>query len=467
MTFLILGLLLIMFIAFCVMVWKAAENWRWFHMTGAIITMILATILLFPTAMSLKSRQAWHKIKEDLEKQLEEAEEEHRILMYGDPNDPASGEGLASLNIKLAKVGTEAGRRWRGLRSQNADPANVTLVKPVDPAQQDPNAPQNGANEPLIPQGLVVYGFAERPFPNVDKPIPQFYLGEFRVTQSGPTQVTLAPTGSLEPAQVQAISGGQATSWSLYEMLPLDGHDPFIVPESEPSNDNVLGRVDEQLVNAILRTASPETRADYLKDGQRDSPEEPAARWVKIEFTKKHSIDVDSPQQVGALEGSFFDLSGRSLDTRLQRDEGGNVSFAVGDTLVVKEEASKQLIDVDQVARLVDTYYLRPLNDYRFALRRIRLRINQLSSRQLELQFEQEQLQETISNTTEMLELVQAEKIKLEQDLAQTQIEVKAVREYHDQLVDDVRVARETLTRLYKSNHMREQELDRLVAPKQ
>ena len=87
MKFLILAVLLGFFIAFVVMVVKAAKNWRWYHITSAVITMLLAMVLLFPTAASLKSRQAWHKIKEDLEQQLRNVEQENEILQYGDPND--------------------------------------------------------------------------------------------------------------------------------------------------------------------------------------------------------------------------------------------------------------------------------------------------------------------------------------------------------------------------------------------
>lgn len=468
MKFIILGLLLIIFIAFCVMVWKAAQNWRWYHMVAAVITMILALVFLFPTAMSLKSRQAWHDLKEKLETQLEGVQEEHRLIMYGDPSDPSAPEGLADLNVKMSKIGIEAGRRWRNLDLQNADANSISLSKPAPPPEIGGEAPaaDPAANEPLIPQELVVYGFAERNVANVDRKIPWTYLGEFRVTASSPTQVTLTPTGPLEAAQIQEIGSGRATSWSLYEMLPLDGHDPFVAAESQPSNDNVLGRVDDSLVRAILKDANPDTITKYLEDGKRDSPlmrQYPESRWVKIEFTKKHPIDVDSPQQVGALDGSFFDESGRSLDSRLQRGEGqGEITFAVGEILIVKEEAAKQLVDVEGVAKLIDTYYMRPLNDYRYVLKRTRLRITALNTRLKELEFERDQLQAAFDATQKMVDIVQIEKVQLEQDLAQTQIEKKAIGDYHNQLVEDVRKAKETLTRLYKNNHMREQELDRL-----
>ncbi|TWU08352.1 hypothetical protein [Stieleria varia] len=472
MKFVILGLLIVLFIGFCVAVWKAAQNWRWYHITAAVITMILSIVFLFPTANVLKSRQAWHKIKEELEERLEKAEQETHLIRYGDLSDPTAAVGLSDLTLELSKIGIEAGRRWRNLRMRSGDANTVSLTKPVlqqpvDPAlaaAADPAAPAaaDPAAGPMVPVGLIVYGFAEGPFPNVDRPIPVKYLGEFKVTASDPNSVTLTPTSALEQTQVAAITGGQAVSWSLYEMLPLDGHDPFIVDASKPTDDNILGRVDEALVNALLRNARPDTLQAYLNDGKKGKSSKTENNWVKIEFIKKHQIDVDSPEQRGALDGGFFDNNGRSVDSRLQRDDDGMVRFAVGDILVVSEETAKQLVDVEGVARLLDNYYLRRLNDYRFVLRRLRVRISELAIRRQELEYEQEVLQAADNANGKMLELGQTEKVMLEQDLTQTRVEAKAIGDYHDALVEDLRQARETLTRLYKSNIMLEQQLDQL-----
>ncbi|MCO8124399.1 hypothetical protein NHH03_21850 [Stieleria sp. TO1_6] len=454
MKFVILAVLLALFIAFVVMVVKAAIHWRWYHITSAVIAMLLAIILLFPTAGVLKSRQAWHKIKEELETRLQQVESENEQLLYGDTSDPATSVGMNSLSLKLSKIGTEAGRRWRNLQMANVDPeGQVTLREPqeavVPGVEPDANA---AAAEPLIPVGLIVYGFAEGKFPELERPVPMVYLGEFKVTASGPGAVSILPTVPLERNQVNAISSGNARSWSLYEMLPLDGHDPFVAEGSKPDDDNVLGRVDDKLVNMILQKASPETRAKYLQDGKRGAPENPSARWVKIKFEKKYTIDVDSPEQRGALEGGFFDNNGRSVDSRLQRSDGGSVSFAVGDTLVLKEEAAKQLTDTEKVATLVDTYYLRPLNDYRYVLRRIRLQIQELDVRIAEMEYEKQVLQTATAATVSMLAKGQTEKLKLEQDLAQYQVEHKALKSYHSNVSESLRQMREASSALYRSN---------------
>ena len=59
--------LVVVFFAFCFTVYKAVPEWRWYHITSAVITMILSIVFLFPTAGALVSRSEWHKLKEDLE----------------------------------------------------------------------------------------------------------------------------------------------------------------------------------------------------------------------------------------------------------------------------------------------------------------------------------------------------------------------------------------------------------------
>jgi hypothetical protein len=452
MKFAILAVLLALLIAFIVMVVKASKQWRWYHITSAVIAMLLAILLLFPTAGVLKSRQEWHKKKEELEARLESVEIENERLLFGDRDDTSSQAGLTSVSQELSKIGTEAGRRWRNLSMAGADASGqVTLRAPAVEAVPGQEAVAE-AGGPLIPVGLVVFGFAEGNFPNLDRPVPTMYLGEFKVISSLPTAVTIAPTNALERSQVDAIASGKARSWSLYEMLPLDGHMPFIAEGSKADDDNVLGRVDDKLVNMILRSASPESLSNYLQDGKRGSPEEPAARWVKVRFEKKYTIDVDSPEQRGALEGGFFDNNGRAVDSRLQRTDGGSITFAVGDTLVVKEEAAKLLTDQEKVASLVDTYYLRPLNDYRYVLRRIRLQIQEIEIRIAEMEYEKQVLETATAATVSMLEKGQIEKLKLEQDLAQHQVENAALQTYFGEVREKLRQSKEASSALYRNN---------------
>ncbi len=452
-----------------VLLWKGRGGWRWFHITSQVLTLMLAIAILFPTAGVLSSRNAWNKVKEELDARLAKAEAEQKLIKYGDPADPAAGEGIMDLQSRLQRVSLEAGRRWPSLQLQNAAAGTVTLSTPA-PAQPEvapglegeaapeaPAAAPAAPAQPLVPQGLVVYGFAEGEEPGVSVPVPVFYLGEFKVTASTPTQVTLAPVGTQEPVQVQAIAGGRAQSWTLYELVPLDGHNQFIAAGSDQTenNDNIFGRVDEEMVKRLLgNNVSPATLDKYLRDGSRSRQDDPpATRWVKIEFTKNYQITVDSPEKRNVLDGGFFDPSGQSVDSRLQRvaDDGGVAKFDVGDQLVVKEEAAAAMIE-EGVAKLLDTYFVRELNDYRVLLQRTRLRITELAIRQGELEYEQKVLEDAIAATNTMLTANQEAKLMLEKDLAQIQKERSVIRTYTDDIEQKVGQTRENLVALYREN---------------
>jgi len=467
MAYALLGFFVVLVIAHWVLIWKASPNWRWYQIVPVVLTMILAVVFVYPTAGALKSRQAWHKIKEDLETQIEQVRRQQQELRYGDPNDPLADDGLLPLAQKLSILGTEAGRRWRNLQLVQQNIAgNGTVVlegRAGDDGLGGQPAEQGEAENalPLIPQDLVVYGFAEAIDPNLQVTVPVEYLGEFRVQSSTPTQVTIVPTGPLLPGQEEMIRSGTASNWSVYEMLPLDGHLPFVAEGSTPDSNNVFGRVDEDLIRRVLGDRVDDaTLAEYLEDGRRSQPDDPpSTRWVKVKFTQKHSIMVDSPDQRGALDGGYFDASGRAVDSRLQQGGEGVVTFEKDDELILKEEAAAQLLD-EGVATLVDIYYLRPMNDYRFVLRRIRLRLAELNQRTTELEFEQSVLQRAIDATVNMLTENQTDKLKLEQDLEQTEVERKALEQYNGSLEQQISDTKQRILTLYRSNQDLESQLE-------
>ena len=161
------------------------------------------------------------------------------------------------------------------------------------------------------------------------------------------------------------------------------------------------------------------------------------------------------------MDGGFFDENGRAVDGRLQRGENGQVVFKKDEQILVKEEAANQLID-EGVARLIDGYYLRPLNDYRFVLRRIRLRLNDLASRTTELEFEKKELEIAIEKTQAMIVTNQVIKDDLEEDLAQFRVERASLEAYTNKLRDRYNKMRAEMIRLHRKNIELENELERM-----
>lgn len=465
MSYVLVGFLIIVVFVFGYCVWIVRDMWRWYHLTLASLILILLIILPFPTAGIFKSRSEWHRVKEDLEAQLARLEKEQETLKYG---DPTTGEGVLALQARLHKHSLEAGRRWQNLRVRgDASEQNITLVRPQPEAEVAPGmedqAPQDDQpppdDTPLVPEGLIVYGFAESRIDDYDFRVPTFYLGEFRVQSSTPTEVVLQATAPLEPPQNRAITSGEARNWSLYELLPLDGHQTFVAEGSEPTDQWLFGRVDEDRLRELMGRVREETLDEYLRDGSRALPDDPPeSRWVRVEFTQAHTITVDSPEQRGALDGDFFDGSGQAVDSRLQRGEDDELRFRSGDQIVVLEEQANLLID-QGIVTLVDTYYVRPLNDYRMVLRRIRHRLNAVNNRIEQLEFEEQVLQDAIAATDKMLVANQDSKLKLEKDVAQLQAESQAIETYNAQVQETLTSSRQRLRSLYLDNQRLHTEL--------
>lgn len=483
MMYLVLAALLgVLLIGFFIVVWKASPNWRWYNIVAVCITMILAVVFLFPTAGVLKSRAAWHQIKESLEIELANLENEKHSIKYGDPEDPTFGVGVVDLGIQLSKVGIEAGRRWPNLKMLQMNNNQVVLGKAPDNAGGVAGVPGNPApapaaanGDPLIPVGMVVYGFGEVPDQS-QQLLPTVYFGEYRVTASTPDSATLSPTSALELSQRFALQNLGQPSWTLYELLPLDSHEPFIAAGSKGDEEFILGRVDDQLVGRLFDTAtalirnpqatgneplqtSQESKQRYLDDGRRATDDDPPmSRWWRVEFIQRHEIQVDSLEQRGALNGGFFDLNGRAVDSRLQRPDDDAVEFQKGDRVLLKEEAANKLVN-DGVAELRDRYYLRPLNDYRYILRRVRLRLDELANRKTVMEYEEKVLKEAIEKTEGMIVENQSIREKLEQDKTQFIIEKEAIDEYATKMRSELEQMRTEMAQLHQHNLLLEKEI--------
>ena len=182
------------------------------------------------------------------------------------------------------------------------------------------------------------------------------------------------------------------------------------------------------------------------------------SRWWRVEFIQRHEIQVDSPEQRGALNGGFFDLNGRAVDSRLQRPDDDAVVFQKGDRVLLKEEAANKLVN-DGVAELRDRYYLRPLNDYLYILRRVRLRLDELANRKTVMEYEEKVLKEAIEKTEGMIVENQSIREKLEQDKTQFIIEKEAIDEYATKMRSELEQMRTEMAQLHQHNLLLEKEI--------
>ena len=459
------SVLFLLLVGFAVVVWKAASNWRWFNIVAVVLTMLLALVFLFPTAGVLRSRSAWHEVLESLELRLAQVKAETADITLGEAvgAEASRSGGLIDLQSDLSSLAIEAGRRWRNLQLKGANlqgPVSISLgPPPANDLAGQPAAPVANA-QPLVPAETLVYGFSEVADDN-QMLVPTYYLGEFIVQASDPNQVTLVPTGTLEQYQVDYIKEGNARSWLLCELLPPDGHVPFIKPFSQADDKNCLGAVDDELVRRLLGDAPEETQLAYLEDGRASKPDDPpATKWVELQFTQNHRIEVDSPDERTLEDGGFFDGNGRALDAALQHGaDNGFINLKKGDKLLLKSEGAAELID-QGVAEELGSFFLRPLNDYGFVLRRIRLNLMSLADKKAELTAEELLLKEAISKTDQLLVANQEVKLKLEQDLTQFRVEKQSINEYKGKITEEAQAMVAELNRLEQENAELEQQIE-------
>lgn len=388
-----LGLLVIFFF---VTIGFSVRTWKFAHLFFLSLTFIGAITFTIFAAMVLKTHGAWRvevqKMQADLETQLKTKDN----VQFGDVNAnpeplntrigadvtkaPADAAqkiqeaNLRSVKAEIGRVLLDRGRVWRGCQPGNFDGDSVTVTTasvaapPPAPAPVDPAAPPADPMAPAVPAPAppaqaaktnnievksILYAFKE--LPNADNTmfLPGEYLGEFVATAVTESSVTLAPTIALDADQLQQIRNVDST-WALYEVLPVDGHEFFVGMTEEQlraliPQGKLVNEVYDAMIQSYLRTGGPATD---------DDP--PETRYWSVIFTKKKTIDVDS-DQMGVTDVNFFDQQGRSVASRLRRGEA--VEFDLTDTAIVDEETANAWAAAGEVKK-DRPIYMRPLNDY-------------------------------------------------------------------------------------------------------
>lgn len=449
-----------------------AKSWGVLHTILIWVLFIEVWVFMVCAAGVQATRVKYTEQAAKNEKLAEQALAETQRLLWGDfdVND-VNLNAVVPAQGKLRRMTSDRGRVWRAVNyiqtAGNSYELELAAADVGDPdgLGGDPAAGAPAPTSESLPVDLVVYAFAEEL--NEDgQPIPTYYLGEFSVTQSQAGAVTVEPTLTLGQNQTDLISNGSASTWTLYELLPLDSHTAFAAPGSEASNDAIFGRMDEETLATLLGNVPEENNRQqdilnqYTKDGARADDDDPVeAIWIQVEMLKKYDVDVDSQETAIATERGYFDTLGRSIDTRLKRDaegEDGSVSLSpdTKERIVLKAEAAQPLID-NGTARLVQRIYVRPLNDYEQAFNLQFVQMHDLGER-IEL-FKRESAELTKANALgqEMISFRQVENQKLTSDLANYQKEMAVLNVALNEATQELDSLKSNLSLLYRKlqNH--------------
>jgi hypothetical protein len=420
---------------------KAGRTMGWQRIVACSFLFLFSVIFLFMSAATANRRLASQKLYAEAKKRNEDLLSQVALLKFGDLNDVANDdESLLYTLSELKEVTIDRGRVWRHSVWQNYDAASnaytVQTVADGDAVPQD------------LPDQIVVYAFGENTQDD-GQLLPDTYLGEFQVVSSAGGSAQLRPTRQLLDSQLAAIDDGFATKWTIYELMPLDSHIRFAAPGSEPSQDELFGRMDEGQLAELLEidpslmdvsgNTAPEALAtdpdirkgallrSYTKDGSIDENPPPRFRWIRLQFEKDNTIDVDSKEARSALDGGYFDLSGRTVDSRLKRgEELASITFKAGDEIVLWDDAAQQLIDRG-VAKLVSRYFVRPLNDYEAGLASVAQRLLETRQNAAVVEREMEITRVTNEKINQEIGLRQAERIKLDANQVQYEKEQSVI----------------------------------------
>jgi len=440
---------LVSLVVFILMVVKSVKSWGALHTTLLILLFLQVWSFLFFTAGVASRRNGYMRAYELLKKKVIAKEIEANAARWGDRVSPNTDDlsRYVPVTNELNRLLIERGRVWRGatLGQINAGEATLQLAvnrlgaAPVAAAGNgaDGAAPAAAGDSGLAPQ-TVIHAFGENADPKDPTGLlPTSYFGEFSVTESSNGVIKLKPTNSLTKEQQDAIASGSFGSWAIYELMPLDSHGVFAAEGSKTDDNAIFGRMDSNELSTLLRidpalaTAEPSglnakdaiksrVLQSYLNDGGRPPEGTPPEQvYVRVEFLKDHTIEVDAQDQRNATEGGYFDLSGRSVDARLKRGEdGAKVAFKAEDKIVFDSTTADELVKQGFV-KVLAPVYVRPLNDYEYAFRELRRQIT-LSTQDAKLiERELAEMQKSQGLADNQVRLGQDERSKLDKDFAQ------------------------------------------------
>jgi hypothetical protein len=499
--FQVLGVLLVLFFGF--ITYMNTKTWKWVHVTFLILVFLAIPAFGVYAAMSLKTRKAWMTLAQKQSTDLEAVQTRVELLKNGEANDvKREKDSVIGKNQELTRMILDRGRVWRNLQPSGAGAGTITLTIPgaaapaapapiVAPMPVDPNAPMDPNAQPMDPNAqpmpqpapvaqaaagvahnlvekLVVYAFKDASI--VDEATgaaivaPGFFLGEFMVTKTDATSVTLAPMMKLAPDQEQRINGNAANepgSWTLYEVSPIDTYEIFAGLDA-----NAIKKFIPQAETGLPNDAYEALINTFVLDGQR-APDNTAPEnlWAEVKFLKTHKEEVDAPPlPANNLPGvEPFDKDGKAQASRLHRQEGDISEFSPGDLAIMPNERAEELV-AQGIVEKIQPIYRRRIIDFATRLTSINYRKLEIDSNVRQVNRDIETLKAANVEADKQIALETDLKSKLEADLAKVKHERDGIAGYGSSLYGQLTATNDQIRQLYASNKALNEELRVLTA---
>jgi hypothetical protein len=487
-VFQVLLVLLVLFFGF--ITYMNTKTWKWVHVTFLLLVFFAAPTFGVYAALTMKTRFAWMKWVQEHADEVDKVQKSVALLQRGEPDDiKAERDAVFTRREELSRLIMDRGRVWRNctptvqggavtlqvpVAAAPAPPPPAPMpmpmpmpadpAQPVDPAAQpmpmpmpEPAAPAGGHN---IAAKTVVYVFEEFDARELGFKVPQFYLGEFWVTATSDTTVTLAPTMPLAPDQMARVTQpGQAT-WMLFETCPIDTHE-------------IYAGLDAATIGTFIPAAETGLAADayaalintIVQDGQR-APENtpPENLWTEVEFLKAHKEEVDAAGDPNnAADASPFDSTGLAQPIRLRRQETDLAEFETGDVAIIPTERADELV-AQGIVKKGQPIYRRKLIEFSARLRTIYRRKFELDLFTKEINRDIATLQAANQKAEEQITLENEHKRQLTEDIAKVTFERDGVNTYKGELESKIAQTNNEIRALYASTRALNIELRKLTA---
>ena len=469
--------LVLLIFTFFFLTYMVSKNWRWLHVLSLVAMFFTAIAFMFFAAFTLRTQAAWRTIVNDQTAKLEEELQTMQELKFGADDDIKQLQSsIQRAKVELAKAVIDRGRVWRSCSVLNAElvPANqhavVTLeipardalapaaAPPADPDNPDAPAPAPAAQgtRHLISEGMVLFGFVEREVDVIPLPLnlPYYYVGAYLVKSATPLNITLEsmqPVGDYEKNFIRPGS-----KWSLYEVLPTDGHSHFVDLDEQGLKELMspertgLGPNDPRYTDMIQ---------EYVRDQKPAADNDlPERKWVMAEFLRNFTVKVDSPTP--KLEKNF-DFSGQAENIQLY--QGDDTAFEIGDTVLMSSESFDKL-EKDGVVKKQSEVYVRKLNDYQYIFSQAQRRLAELKQTAEGTELDLATAKETTEKIKVQIAYRQQEKAKLTEDLAHLKNEEAKLLAYMGKVKSFGSALFNRKTALYRDISSKETELAEIQA---
>jgi len=488
----ILAVVLILF--FCFVTYMNTKTWRATQVTFLFLVFGAAMVFSVYSSLILKTRKAWQKVTEDLDKRVGEEKVKANEALYG-KRRPEVVPGVAAWREAIKRTLLDRGRVWRDLAMTSATPQapeegsdNATVVIQLRTSPADDRGEKRDWTK-MAPD-TVVYAFKDMDAAAAPHSF-YLYLGEYRATATTETSITLTSTSPMTPFDQGALNGNQP--WILYERMPADSQEVFkheadhFQPAVKPGevlnvaafNEGGILLKDPELHKKLFQ----ETLWEYERDGMTEQEvdadraakgqvplterEKQERLFAKVKFLKEHSFHVDAPQAAVPDAGNtdVFDTTGQALDPRLRRkaESKGEVKFEPGKEAeiiyngsrdkdgVIIEKGARELAE-EGVLEISSVIYRRPLNDYTYAFRHIYARHLQITEAIKLVDKELAVVAAEIAAAEKNNKARQEEQGKLADDKTKLAAELQKIKKYADDLDASYRGVRSELSRLYREN---------------